>query len=117
MRSTLEQIDHPLNFFVNVLFMGNDFLYKIQSKITDFNLIENDTFSPQLLAKNHSITFDSVSCENYLNIMNWVITYYRKPFRHDKVPFHNNFNGLSEKKITFDELQKTYTQVNKLFFR
>jgi hypothetical protein len=101
MQCVLKDIENPLNFFINVLLMGNDFLPKIQSKISNFLLVENEDFSHKLLGKDNCTPFDIVKCQNYLTYMYWIILYYKKPYYHDKIPLCDN-----PEKISLKELQQ-----------
>jgi 5'-3' exonuclease len=89
------------SYFINVCFLGNDFLPRIKSNISCLIDI-NYPFHFKQLAKQHNIlNYDSEKCKSYLTYLEWVILYYFKHYKCDITPDCN-----APKKINFEELQQ-----------
>jgi hypothetical protein len=101
-KKVLEQLPvTPYTYFVNVCFLGNDYLPRIKTKMDRFENITNNILQ---IGKNHQISLcdiDVENCKNYLTYLHWVILYYTKPYDEKKIP-----NCSMPKKLKFCILEQ-----------
>lgn len=90
-----------MNFFVNISFLGNDYLPPLKTigKLNwDIYCNEFDIFDIKKLCT--GINNESENCKKYITYLSWLILYYKKP--HDgKIPICEKPDSLK-----FEEMQK-----------